>query len=99
MQSVQREAWQNVVAILVSKAQVSSFCLELAKKLDMRYNSPPLPVDLAIVNHRSQDGTCTGTDNDENPELERLRLGRTTTEDNAAFVKDIVALFENKKDK
>jgi len=95
VQSVQREAWQNVTAILVSKAQVASFCLELAKKLDMRYNSPPLPVDLAIVNNRSQDGT----DPEENPELERLRRGRTTTEDNAAFVKDIVALFENKKDK
>ena len=45
----QREAWQSLISILESKAEVSSFCLELSKKLDMRYKSPPLPVDLAFV--------------------------------------------------
>jgi hypothetical protein len=39
--------------LLQSKAQVASFCLELAKKLDMKYKSPPLPVDLAL--HKSAD--------------------------------------------
>jgi hypothetical protein len=34
---------------LESKAQVASFCLELSKKLDMKYTCPPLPVDLALV--------------------------------------------------
>ena len=51
---LQRESWQNVVSILVSKAQVASFCLELSKKLDMRYTSPPLPVDLAIVSRGNE---------------------------------------------
>jgi hypothetical protein len=34
------------MSIFESKAEVASFCLELSKKLDMRYQSPPLPVDL-----------------------------------------------------
>lgn len=45
-----RESWQNVGAMLVSKAEVSSFCLELSKTLDMRYKQPPMPVDLSINN-------------------------------------------------
>jgi hypothetical protein len=32
----------------MSKAALSSFCHELSKQLDMRYQSPPLPVDLTI---------------------------------------------------
>jgi hypothetical protein len=32
----------------MSKASLSSFCHELSKQLDMRYQSPPLPVDLSI---------------------------------------------------
>jgi hypothetical protein len=32
----------------MSKAALSSFCHELSKQLDMRYQSPPLPVDLSI---------------------------------------------------
>jgi hypothetical protein len=40
------------MSILESKAEVASFCLELSKKLDMRYESPSLPVDLTIVQHR-----------------------------------------------
>ncbi len=29
-----------------SKADLSSFCLEVSKKLEMRYESPPMPVNL-----------------------------------------------------
>ena len=43
-----RESWQHVGALLVSKAEVTAFCHELQKKMDMRYKSPPLPVDLTI---------------------------------------------------
>ena len=32
-----------------SKAEVASFGLELSKKLDMRYKSPPLPVNLNMM--------------------------------------------------
>ena len=49
-----REAWQNIVPILDSKQTIYCFCLELAKKLDMRYKSPPLPVDLNFP------GSCPG---------------------------------------
>jgi small-conductance mechanosensitive channel len=48
-----RESWQSLGALLMSKARVASFCLELSKKLDMRYRSPPLPVDLTIANKES----------------------------------------------
>ena len=30
-----------------SKADLSSFCLEVTKKLDMKYESPPMPVNLS----------------------------------------------------
>jgi hypothetical protein len=47
-----REAWQNMGSILNSKHTVNSFCLELAKKLDMRHQPPVLPVDLTMVGNK-----------------------------------------------
>lgn len=44
-----REKWQNIGAILQSKADLSSFILEVTKKLDMRYESPPMPVNLSAA--------------------------------------------------
>jgi len=43
-----RESWQNVGSILASKAELASFCLEVSKKLDMRYVAPAVPVHLEI---------------------------------------------------
>lgn len=43
-----REPWQSIAVVLQSKADVASFCLELTKKLNMRYSSPPLPVALSM---------------------------------------------------
>lgn len=40
------ESWQNVGAILQSKADVASFCLEVSKQMDMRFIAPPMPIDL-----------------------------------------------------
>ena len=40
------EAWQNIGAIKQSLADVASFCLEVSKKMNMRFISPPMPVDL-----------------------------------------------------
>jgi hypothetical protein len=51
-----RESWQNVVALRVSQAEVSAFCHELQKKMDMKYKSPPLPVDLTM----NQSGNVLG---------------------------------------
>jgi Mechanosensitive ion channel len=44
-----REAWQNIVSIVNSKAEVAAFCLELSKQLDLRVTRPALPVDLNLT--------------------------------------------------
>lgn len=41
-----RDCWQNIGQILDSKANLSSYCMEVTKQLDMNYRAPPLPVDL-----------------------------------------------------
>ena len=41
-----REMWQNIGTLLPSKATLQAFCLELQKRLNIRYVSPPRPVDL-----------------------------------------------------
>lgn len=41
-----REAWSQVGAVLDSKANLTTFCLDVAKQLNMHYKAPPLPVDL-----------------------------------------------------
>lgn len=43
-----REAWQTVVPIMQSKADLFSYCLEVQKQLGMRYSAPSLPVDLVM---------------------------------------------------
>lgn len=44
-----REAWQQVGTVLDSKANLSSYCQEVARQLDMQYQAPRLPVDLHTV--------------------------------------------------
>jgi hypothetical protein len=46
-------AGQNVGALLNSKADLTCFALELTKKMDLRYKSPPLPVDLSVIQRPS----------------------------------------------
>ena len=72
---------------LVSKAQVASFCLELSKKLNMRYQSPPLPVNLALVKNYTR-----GQDCDPDHRMEGVSVDDTG-------IQELVALFESKKDK
>jgi len=43
-----REAWQKIGAVLQSRADLASFALELSKKMEMRYVSPPMPIDLRV---------------------------------------------------
>ena len=43
---IHRESWQSALSIYESKAEVTSFCLELSKKLEMRYEPPSIRVDL-----------------------------------------------------
>ena len=44
-----RESWQNLRSILTSKAELASFALELSKKMNLRYRSPPMPIDLRMT--------------------------------------------------
>ena len=44
-----RSSWQEVGAVLESRAHVASFCLELLKQLDMKYHSPPMPAELSMT--------------------------------------------------
>jgi len=41
-----REAWQEVGQVLDSKANLNSYCQEVARQLDMEYQAPRLPVEL-----------------------------------------------------
>lgn len=43
-----RAGWQLIGQLLTSKAELTTYCLEVAKQLEMRYTSPPLPVDLKM---------------------------------------------------
>jgi hypothetical protein len=38
---------------LNSKAELVTFALELTKKMNLRYKSPPLPVDLSVMQRQS----------------------------------------------
>jgi Small-conductance mechanosensitive channel len=42
------DSWQNIAEVLQAKADVASFCLEVQKKMNMRYVAPPMPVDLSV---------------------------------------------------
>jgi len=46
--AVHRESWQSIGALKQSKADLTSFTLELSKKMGMQYSAPPLPVDLTM---------------------------------------------------
>jgi len=63
----QREAWQQLLPIKLSQAEVASFCLELSKKMDMRYKSPPLPVNLAMTPPEGTRGNIEGVATDTLP--------------------------------
>lgn len=43
-----REPWQNIGAVMQSKADLQNFCLELSKIMDLRYVSPPMPVEFKV---------------------------------------------------
>jgi hypothetical protein len=54
-----RESWQNLGALLNSRAELSSFSLELSKKMGMRYHKPPMPIDLTMKEGSAADLTMT----------------------------------------
>ena len=44
-----RDSWQQVGQVLDSKANLTSYCQDVAEKLDMHYKAPRLPVDLKYM--------------------------------------------------
>lgn len=86
-----RERWQNVVAMLNAKAEFSSFALEVAKKLEMPYRAPPLPVDLNMA------GRCDALMNRVKGQVSREEkleeMIESTTNDTAPDMSDLAALF------
>ena len=65
---IHRESWQSELSIFESKAEVTSFCLELSKKLDMRYESPAIRVDLTTdptgeIDHYKMQSSVVGNTN------------------------------------
>jgi hypothetical protein len=45
---------QHPTALKTSLAELSSFALELTKKMNMRYTKPPLPVDLSVIQREGE---------------------------------------------
>lgn len=44
-----RNSWQGISGVLESKGKLVTYCMEVAKQLEMRYSSPPLPINLQIM--------------------------------------------------
>jgi hypothetical protein len=73
---------QNIGQVLDSKANLTSYCHEVQKKLGMQYRAPPLPVDLRNANavdfameSLSQDGqNSRNTEIDEDAQFQQFRL-------------------------
>ena len=79
-----RLPWVQYAELHQSKADLMHFCMELSKKLDIWYKSPPMPVDLSFV----------GTNNPyEVPNRPAdLQQPQMTTPANAAAGPDLTAL-------
>ena len=87
-----REKWQNVGAILQSKADLSSFILEVTKKLDMKYESPPMPVNLSATGNMNIQGLFSDEGNVE------PRSGLQDVNVSAEDLQEVANMFEVRKD-
>ena len=87
-----REKWQNIGPILQSKADLSSFILEVTKKLDMKYESPPMPVNLSATGSMNIRGLFAD-DGSVEPQS-GLRDVNVSADD----LQDVANLFEVRKD-
>ena len=104
VQAQHRQSWQDVQALKQSLADLQSFALELSKKMGLRYKSPPLPVDLNMLqqgssNHTSQTkfnpGEQEGTD--DNLSIPALSFPASPGSANVSVeVASIAAMFDKK---
>eukprot|EP00977_Amphora_coffeiformis_P012336 scaffold3043_cov180-Amphora_coffeaeformis.AAC.28 len=68
-----REAWQEVGQVLDSKANLTSYCQEVARQLDMEYQAPQVPIHLT-------QGASAGLTQDRSQE-QPLRRSATAADD------------------
>jgi hypothetical protein len=87
--ALMRESWQEAPSIAQSKADLSSFALELSKKLNLRYRSPPMPVDLTVIKQGS--GSLLSAEADGDDPLERRHRSGTI---GSMDLNSVAALFE-----
>eukprot|EP00977_Amphora_coffeiformis_P020775 scaffold8471_cov184-Amphora_coffeaeformis.AAC.20 len=97
-----RESWQNIGALLSSKAQVSAFCLELSKKMDMRYKNPLLPIDLSMSKIISDSTESSKGGHRRRPtrtaeETREILSEFGAAEEEHLRIEDLVTLFAQKK--
>ena len=98
-----RQSWQEFLTLKISLAQVQSFCLELSKKLDMRYKSPPLPVNLSLdsaasaaaIVPTSQPVQSARERSGSEPSLPSMSSARKMSSAEAADIQKVSAMFAN----
>ena len=88
---------QNVGPVLQSKADLSSFCLEATKKLSMKYESPPMPVNLTTSGSLDLSGMFQEEDN--RPRGESIGEGKSQKSLSAEDLQEVANLFEIRKTK
>jgi len=98
-----RESWQDVGALKQSIADLESFALELSKKMGLRYMSPPLPVDLNMIQQQGTSGNTPqsaahGSDNVPTsiPVPPPISPGHRSRSSGSVDVDAIAAMFEKK---
>jgi hypothetical protein len=57
------EQWQIVGQVLQSRSDLSSFCLEVMKQMDMRYMSPSMPVNVTLESSLSKSKSSESKNN------------------------------------
>jgi len=84
--------------ILQSKADLASFCLEVTKKLGMRYESPPMPVTVSTSGTNFRGLLTDGEDDIDNVDQEGADQMGFNKSMSAADLQDVAALFEVRND-
>lgn len=94
-----RESWQNVGPVLQSKADLSSFCLEATKKLKLKYESPPMPVNLSTSGNLDISGIFHKEENE--PKGDIIEPGHGDAKKNKSIsaedLQEVANLFEIRK--
>jgi hypothetical protein len=90
-----RESWQNTASIVMSKADLASFCLEVSKQLDMRYTPPSLPIDLNV---KDRVGVDHPKDTTSQTESQLGNKESSVLSSQNPDVRAIAALFDRSKD-